>query len=63
MHHQEQWSIQHYLDLHCINYDDNPFQIINSLLNHSKRTIILDWLLVSDSQTGHVLLTDPTTIK
>ncbi len=63
MHHQEQCFIKHYLDLRCINYDDHPSQKINFLLNRFKYTIILDRLLVSDPQTGYVLLTDPKTIK
>jgi len=37
--------------------------MIDSILNHSKHIIILDRLLVFDLQTGHVLLTDPKTIK
>ena len=45
------------------NYQDNPKVMLDSLINHSKRVIHLDRLVVKDSHGDQLLLTDPDAIK
>ncbi|SRR6266498_2481199 len=47
----------------CLNYQDNPKTIIDSLLNRSKRVIKLNRLIIKDNFDNKMLITDPTQIK
>ncbi len=59
----EQARITHNIKLRCLQYDGHLTQMIDSLLNRTKRTIVLDRLLVKDPVHGNMLITDATTIK
>jgi len=54
----EHKQIQHHIQLRCNNYDEDLTKMIDSILNRSKRTIVLDRLLVKDPVHGSVLITD-----
>ncbi len=45
------------------NYQDNPKVMLDSLLNHFKRVIRLNRLVINDSHGDQILLTDPIAIK
>src|SRR6266498_3013712 len=56
-------SMMRFIKKRCQDYQDNPKVMLDSLLNHSKRVIRLDRLVVKDSQGDQILLTDPAAIK
>src|SRR6266542_5301079 len=56
-------SMTRFIQQRCQNYQDNPKAMLDSLLNHSKRVIRLDRLVVKDSYGDQILLTDPAAIK
>ena len=45
------------------NYQDNPKVMLDSLLNHFKRVIRLNRLVINDSHGDQILLTDSEAIK
>jgi len=49
--------------MRCHNYDENPTKMIDFILNHEKRRIVLNRILVKNLTHGNVLITDSTYIK
>ncbi len=53
----------HFIQQRCQDYQDNSKAMLDFLLNHSKRVIRLDHLVVNDFHDDQILLTDPDAIK
>ena len=55
-------KINHYLQQICIDYNDNPTRMINSILKWHKKRIVIDRLFVKENGRNRIIL-DPDEIK
>lgn len=55
-------KIRYHTEKRCIDFQDNPSRMINSILDHNKKKIVIDRLFVTDNNINKIIL-DPEEIK